>query len=150
VISSQDELQAVMDQANLIEDDTQFAVDRVNEAETVLDPVFVVVDGIIDTARCGFVGKGYLDIHHVLCEDVMGVLARIVVAMMVVGIISLFACCCTVKMVRKSYWLKQQSMAATRRSSQEKELLKTSTFANDYGAIADPSSLAYQGDPEGI
>ncbi len=62
------EIQAVVDQSAVIENDTAAAVDRVNDAEAVLDPVFVIVDGIVDTARCGFVGDGYLDIHHVLCQ----------------------------------------------------------------------------------
>ena len=142
------EIQAVADQAEVIESDTFYAVARVDEAESVLDPVFVVVDGIVDTARCGFVGNGYLDIHHVLCEDVMGVLARIVVAMMVVAVTSLIACCCTVKMVRKSYWLKQQNMAKKRRKSSQKELLGTLEFGENYGAVdpEDPVASMYQGD----
>ena len=143
------EIQAVADQAARVEADTVEAVAAVDAAESVLDPVFVVVDGIVDTARCGFVGAGYLDIHHVLCQDVLGVIARIVVAMMVVAVTSLVACCCTVKMVRKSYWLRQQNkIKLRRRDSKKGELIDTSEANNDpYGAI---DGMMYQGEGEVI
>jgi len=131
------DIAAVSVQASVIENDTQGVVDQVDAAEQLLDPVFVITDNIIDAARCGFIGTGYRAIHHVLCEDVMGVIARIVVSMLVVAVLSIVACCCSFKMVRKAYWLKEKRKTVKQNDIDETKAMNTGIANvpdNIYGA----------------
>ena len=105
----QSEVAAVTVKRDEIKENTQLVTDQANDAEVLLVPVFDIVDDIIDAARCDFIGEGYLSFHEVLCEDFMGVIARIVVAMIVVAAMSFVACCASFRMVRKSYWMNEQT-----------------------------------------
>jgi archaellum component FlaC len=102
-------LSNVLDQVDEIQESTQQLVDDVNNASTLLTPLFDQVDDIIDSIRCGFLGDGYYESKAIMCgSGVLGSLARIVVAMMVVGICAVFSCCCSASMVRRIEWYNKQ------------------------------------------
>ena len=91
-----------------LENDTQTLVNRVENADELLEPLFLNVEDLADTARCGFIGEAYLDTKAVMCSGVLGALSRIVVSMFVIAILSLFSCCITIKLVRKVEWFQLQ------------------------------------------
>jgi len=101
-------LSSVTNQVAIIESDVQELVDNVDNASVLLDPLFVSVDDMIDTARCGFIGDAYRDTKAVMCSAVLGSLSRIVVSMFVIALLSLFSCIWTVKLVRKVTWWQEQ------------------------------------------
>jgi len=91
-----------------IEGDVQSLTDRVNNASLLLDPLFVNVETMVNTTRCGFIGDAYYDTKAVMCEAVLGSLARIVLSMFVIAILSIVSCVLSFKMVRRVEWYQKQ------------------------------------------
>merc|ERR1711933_305073 len=87
---------------------TQSLVDNVDNASQLLDPLFLQVDILINETECGFIGEAYTNTKVVMCESVLGALSRIVVAMFVIAVLSVFGCLISVKLVRKVEWLQVQ------------------------------------------
>merc|ERR1712204_156056 len=87
----------------------QTLVDAVDNVETqLLDPLFVSVDALINETECAFIGTAYENTKAVMCESVLGALSRIVVAMFVIAVLSVFGCLISVKLVRRVEWLQVQ------------------------------------------
>eukprot|EP00487_Bulimina_marginata_P009322 TRINITY_DN3711_c0_g2_i1.p1 TRINITY_DN3711_c0_g2~~TRINITY_DN3711_c0_g2_i1.p1 ORF type:complete len:285 (+),score=37.86 TRINITY_DN3711_c0_g2_i1:501-1355(+) len=101
-------LSSVSVQVVSLETNVQLLVDNVDNASVLLNPLFQSVDDMIDTARCGFIGDAYQDTKAVMCSSVLGSLSRIVVAMFVIAILSLFSCLCSIKLVRRVEWFQVQ------------------------------------------
>eukprot|EP00484_Ammonia_sp_Unknown_P015886 CAMPEP_0197081312 /NCGR_PEP_ID=MMETSP1384-20130603/214570_1 /TAXON_ID=29189 /ORGANISM="Ammonia sp." /LENGTH=559 /DNA_ID=CAMNT_0042520207 /DNA_START=479 /DNA_END=2158 /DNA_ORIENTATION=- len=101
-------LSAVTAQVQVIESDVQGVVDSVDNASLLLNPLFVLVDDMVDEARCGFIGDAYKDTKAVMCHGVLGSLARIVVAMFVIALLSMVGCLWTIGLVRKVEWFQLQ------------------------------------------
>merc|ERR1719411_245151 len=104
----QQNISAVSAMAASIETDVQELVNNVDNASLLLNPLFVSVAEMESAARCGFVGDAYHDTKAVMCSAVLGSLSRIVVSMMVIAFLSLFACLCSVKLVRRVEWWQTQ------------------------------------------
>jgi len=99
---------SVTNQVVVIEENVEELVNNVDNASFLLNPLFDSVDDMIDVARCGFIGDAYKDTKGVMCSAVLGSLSRIVVAMFVIAVLSLFSCCWSVKLVRKVEWFQVQ------------------------------------------
>merc|ERR1712244_196851 len=104
----QADVAAVTDKVSDITLDTQQLVDDVDNASTILDPLFVKVDVLINETECSFIGDAYLDTKAVMCQSVLGALSRIVVAMFVIAVLSVFGCLISIKLVRRVEWLQVQ------------------------------------------
>lgn len=87
---------------------TQSLVNSVDNATMLLDPLFLQVDILINETECGFIGDAYATTKAVMCESVLGALSRIVVAMFVIAVLSVFGCLISVKLVRRVEWLQVQ------------------------------------------
>ena len=99
---------SVTAKVNGITSDTQALVNSVDNASSLLDPLFVKVDVLVNETECSFIGDAYLDTKAVMCNSVLGALSRIVVAMFVIAVLSVFGCMISVKLVRRVEWLQVQ------------------------------------------
>merc|ERR1719334_2117320 len=100
---------AVVLQADLLEQEVQKMVNNVENASVLLNPVFDAVEDMEEAAECGFVGDGYNDAKAVMCSSLLGPLSRIVVAMLVIAILSMVGCVCSIQLVRRvDRWQEQK------------------------------------------
>jgi len=104
----QSNVSAVSAAAASIEADVQDLVSAVDNTSALLSPLFASVAEMDSEARCGFIGSAYRDTKAVMCSAVLGSLSRIVVSMLVIAFLSLFACLCSVKLVRRVEWWQTQ------------------------------------------
>jgi len=101
-------LSAVNDQAYWLQQDVQGLVNNVENASDLLNPLFDSVHDMEEAAECGFVGDAYYDTKAVMCSAVLGSLARIVVAMFVIAVLSMFGCMWSIQLVRRVHWWQEQ------------------------------------------
>ena len=134
IAANLDELMVIVDKAKNITDSAEY---EINNAHTLLEPVFVEVEAIMDMATCAFIGDRYREFHHVLCVDVVSHLADAATAMAVIGVMCLVSCCCTVRMVRKADAASKLSLYKPDVLPFEKQ--KSKTMFPIYGKVSKPS-----------
>lgn len=108
MLKIQANLSAVNNQAYSLQQDVQELVNDVANASVLLDPLFDSVHDMEEAAECGFVGDAYQDTKAVMCSEVLGALSRIVVAMFVIAILSMFGCLWSIQLVRRVEWWQTQ------------------------------------------
>eukprot|EP01084_Bolivina_argentea_P153699 267979_1 len=101
-------LSAVTYQVQSLESNVEALANSVENVSYLMAPLLDTVDELIEEGRCGFVGDAYRDTKAVMCAAVLGSLSRIVVAMFVIAILSLFGCMFAVCLVRKVHWFQVQ------------------------------------------
>merc|ERR1719334_3097718 len=102
-------LSAVDLQAEDLEHCVQDLANNVENASSLLTPIFDAVEDMEAAAECGFVGDGYKDTKAVMCHAVLGSLSRIVVAMIVIAVLTMAGCMWTIGLVRKvDHWQEQK------------------------------------------
>jgi len=102
-------LSAVDLQAEDLEHCVQDLANNVENASSLLTPIFDAVEDMEAAAECGFIGDGYENTKLVMCNAVLGPLSRIVVAMFVIAILSMVGCVCSIQLVRRvDRWQEQK------------------------------------------
>merc|ERR1711951_80139 len=102
-------LSAVDLQAEALEHCVLDLANNVENASSLLTPIFDAVEDMEAAAECGFIGDGYEDTKLVMCNAVLGPLSRIVVAMFVIAILSMVGCVCSIQLVRRvDRWQEQK------------------------------------------
>ena len=103
------DLTVVDDQVVWLQESVEELVNNVENASVLLTPVFDSVHDMEMAAECGFVGDAYQNTKAVMCSAVLGSLSRIVVAMFVIAVLSMFGCMWSIKLVRRvDHWQRQK------------------------------------------
>lgn len=105
ILDMQNDTESIVNLTNSVQNDTEKVVADLTDTDGLLKPIISETDDVIDIVRCGFVGHGYYAFTSILCSDFSSIILRCVVGMLAVGILSLIACCCGVKLVRRAFWI---------------------------------------------